>query len=73
MDFDNEKLITYLKDKWKGRRCPVCQQGNWIVSKELFELREFQGGGPRSRRYPNSCSSSNHMRQLRKYHLGKCN
>ncbi len=45
MELDNEKLITYLKDNWKGQRCPLCQQGNWIVSKGLFELREFQGGG----------------------------
>jgi hypothetical protein len=42
--FDSEKLITHLKEKWDGRRCPMCKSGNWSVQDKVFELREYHGG-----------------------------
>jgi ribosomal protein S27AE len=42
---DSEKLISFLNEKWKGRSCPMCNVGKWSVQDNVFELREFQGGG----------------------------
>jgi hypothetical protein len=42
---DTEKLIEFLKEKWQGRLCPMCQAGKWSVQDKVFELREFHGGG----------------------------
>ena len=39
-----EKVISHLKEKWKGRNCPMCGIGNWNVSDKIFEVREFNGG-----------------------------
>lgn len=44
-DIESEKLIQHLKTKWAGRRCPLCNTGNWNVSDKVYELREFHGGG----------------------------
>lgn len=41
---DEKKLLKELSDKWQGRTCPMCIQGNWIVSENIFELREFKEG-----------------------------
>lgn len=41
---DSNKVITFLQDKWKGRTCPMCQNGNWSVSEQIFEIREFHDG-----------------------------
>ena len=44
-DLDSKKLIAHLSNKWSGRRCPLCNTGNWNVSDKVYELREFHGGG----------------------------
>jgi len=44
-EIKTEKLISHLKTKWQGRRCPLCNQGKWNVSDKVFELREYHGGG----------------------------
>ncbi len=39
-----KKIITYLEDKWKGRKCPMCNSNHWVISDIIYELREFRGG-----------------------------
>jgi hypothetical protein len=41
---NQQKLLTHLSEKWKGRSCSMCDARNWNLSDKLFELREFQGG-----------------------------
>lgn len=41
---DAEKLIGYLKDKWRNRPCPMCAHASWTVQENVFELREYHGG-----------------------------
>ncbi|XZL97429.1 hypothetical protein ACSXAP_06915 [Clostridium perfringens] len=41
---NQDKLIEILNEKWKGRPCNMCGDGNWIVSDKIFELREFNDG-----------------------------
>jgi len=43
-EIKSEKLLQHLKEKWRGRTCPMCNTANWNVSDRVFELREFQGG-----------------------------
>jgi len=43
-NFDSEKFLTHLKEKWEGRACPLCGVGNWNISDSVFELREYHGG-----------------------------
>ena len=41
-----DKLVKFLQEKWKPpASCTVCRSNTWDVSKEIYELREFQGGG----------------------------
>ena len=44
-DIDSEKFIEHLKGKWGARKCPMCNSGNFNVSENVFELREYKGGG----------------------------
>lgn len=41
---DGQNMIAYLKDKWEGRRCPMCGKGNWSVQDTVYEIREFNEG-----------------------------
>jgi hypothetical protein len=46
-----DKTLSWIGEKWKDKRCPICENPNWSVSKTVFEMREFnpQGfvvGGP---------------------------
>ena len=43
-DIKAGKVIALLQEKWKGRNCPLCGEGNWEVQEKPFELREFHGG-----------------------------
>lgn len=43
-DVNQDELINILNEKWHGRHCPMCGEGNWIVSNKIFELREFNDG-----------------------------
>ena len=50
--FDSSQVIRHLKDKWRGKPCPMCGNGKWSVNDKIFKLREFNegnlivGGGP---------------------------
>lgn len=40
------KLIEWLDSKWKSTSgCPICEQKDKWVAGDIFELREFHGGG----------------------------
>ena len=41
---DSEKLVSHLKEKWKGQNCTMCKTGNWTVSDTIFEIREYNDG-----------------------------
>lgn len=41
-----EQLATWLEKNWKGNKtCAICKQNSWIIGNQVFELREFRGGG----------------------------
>jgi predicted nucleic-acid-binding Zn-ribbon protein len=41
-----KKMIDYIQEKWVlPTKCPVCKQNDWNVSSEVYEIREFHGGG----------------------------
>ncbi len=62
-DFQPDRLIKHLKDKWQNRPCPLCGVGNWNVSEKVFEIREFNhgdmiiGAGPIIPLIPVTCSN----------------
>src|SRR5437016_1025356 len=33
---DTDKIINYLKEKWKGRPCPMCQSAGWAIQDKSF-------------------------------------
>ncbi|WP_115702568.1 hypothetical protein [Legionella sainthelensi] len=46
-----DKLVSYLKEKWNGKSCPMCLSGNWIVQDNCFQLTQYNAhsfviGGP---------------------------
>ena len=42
----HKKLVEFVRNRWKTPvGCPVCRENNWSVSREVYELREFHGGG----------------------------
>lgn len=64
-DFDSEKVIKFLNEKWQGRVCPMCGSGPWNVQNKTFQLTEFhQGsfviGGPLIPVVPVSCVNCGH-------------
>ena len=61
-DINADRMIAHLRDKWKGRNCPLCGEGGWQVQDKAFELREFHGctmvlGGPVIPLIPITCSN----------------
>ena len=41
----HQQVLKAVQEKWKApAACPVCRSNNWDVSREVYELREFQGG-----------------------------
>lgn len=48
MKLTNEQyknLTDYLEKMWQPpTTCPVCRSNNWDVSREIYELRQLQGG-----------------------------
>ena len=60
---NSEKVLNHLKDKWKGKPCPLCGVGNWNISDSVYELREFHdgnlvlGSGPIMPIVPVTCSN----------------
>ncbi len=43
-NFDVQKFIEHLKEKWAGRPCQMCGGANWNVQRTVFEIREFDKG-----------------------------
>lgn len=41
---DYSKVINFIQTKWHNKMCPMCQNSNWSVSDQVFEMREFNGG-----------------------------
>lgn len=41
---DSEKVIR-LNEKWNGKICPICGLANWIITENVYELREYNDGG----------------------------
>lgn len=39
------KIVSFLKEKWGGRICPLCQSGGWIVQDSCFQLMTYNSGG----------------------------
>lgn len=39
-----QKFISHLQNKWKQPICQVCQNNEWNVAQEVYEIREFHGG-----------------------------
>lgn len=40
------QVLAALNSKWgSGRLCPYCQHFEWSLSRKIFELREYHGGG----------------------------
>lgn len=45
LPFDRLQAATdALARVWKNRTCPVCSETTWVMSPNVFELREFHGG-----------------------------
>jgi len=41
-----KKLMEYVQDSWKPPiQCPLCKGNEWVPSEEIYEIREFHGGG----------------------------
>lgn len=43
-NYNTENLLKHLNEKWHGAQCPLCQSGNWNISDNVFELRQFNEG-----------------------------
>lgn len=59
---DRKKIVDYLKDKWKGKSCPLCQSGHWMVQDSCFQLMTYNPdaflvGGPVLPLIPVTCSN----------------
>ncbi len=45
MEVDREKVVAWLKEKWKVPTvCPVCGHNNWNILAQAWEAREYHGG-----------------------------
>lgn len=43
---ERKKINDFLEIKWKSpHNCSICHKNSWNISKEVFELRPFYGGG----------------------------
>jgi predicted nucleic-acid-binding Zn-ribbon protein len=61
-NFDTNKFIAFISQKWSGRRCPMCGSGPWSVQDKVFQLTEFHDGnmvigGPLVPVVPVTCSN----------------
>ena len=61
----SKEIISFLKEKWGERACPMCGKGPWSVQDRVFQLTEFhQGnlvvGGPLIPVIPVSCGNCGH-------------
>jgi predicted nucleic-acid-binding Zn-ribbon protein len=44
-DDEKSKMIKHLEDKWNSQNCPMCGHSSWNIPSEVYEIREFHGGG----------------------------
>lgn len=45
-DAEYKRLLAHVQSKWRPpTECAVCKSNNWNVSREVYEIREFQHGG----------------------------
>jgi hypothetical protein len=43
-NFDTDKFIAFIGEKWGGKSCPMCGNGPWSVQDKVFQLTEFHDG-----------------------------
>jgi hypothetical protein len=43
-NYNTNEMIEFLKLKWKGKPCPLCDVGQWGVAEDIFELRKYAEG-----------------------------
>jgi len=60
--FDTQQVLQFLKVKWHGQTCPLCNSGNWTAQDSTFQLMEFNAGslvvgGPVIPVIPITCSN----------------
>lgn len=60
--YDTNKVLSFIKERWGGRGCPVCGKGPWSVQDKVFQLTEFHSGsmvigGPVVPVIPVTCSN----------------
>ena len=41
---NEDKLKSYIWDKWKNFECTCCKVNNWHIWDEVYELRAFRWG-----------------------------
>lgn len=45
-DDQMKKATAFITSNWKPPvQCPVCRNNKWNISHEVYELRQFHGGG----------------------------
>jgi hypothetical protein len=45
-DEQMKKATAFIAKTWKAPvQCPVCRSNKWNISQEIYELRQFHGGG----------------------------
>lgn len=37
-----DKTYSYINDKWKGKPCPMCDNREWFIPTNSFELKDFR-------------------------------
>ncbi len=43
-EFNSDKMLSYLQEKWGDRQCPMCGKGPLTVQDKVFQLTEFHHG-----------------------------
>ena len=45
-DKERQRVIDHINKKWGAdAKCPVCKHNSWTVPDEVYEFREYKGGG----------------------------
>ena len=53
----SKKILSYLKEKWGGTLCPMCQIGSWVVDDKWLTLENPEYYIPAIPVYCNNCSN----------------
>ena len=43
-EFDQKLIVDFLREKWGGRACPMCNGGPWNIEGRVFQIPEFHKG-----------------------------